>query len=103
MAVLDYVTQTDTFIRVDFSGMPEDPALVFVNTTSGTQTPSRSNALSAGGSGSGNIPIEPTLSAGSYCLRAQTRDKPPQFIAQTVVFYLHKTEVAAVKKLAKSK
>jgi hypothetical protein len=100
MATLDYVSQTDKSISVTFSGMPKDPALVFVNTTSGKKTPSKSTLLKNGGDGSGGVPIDPALPAGAFCLLAQTRDATPKFIAQTVVFYLHK---AAAKKSATAK
>ena len=88
MARLDYVTQTNKDISVTFTDMPKDPALLFVNTTTGVHTPSKSTVLQGGGTGSGNVPIEPAL-VGAYCLLAQTRDAQPQFIAQTVVFYIH--------------
>jgi len=88
MARIDYATQTDKDISVTFSDMPKDPALVFVSTTTGKQTPSKSTILKDGGTGSGNVPIEPSL-FGASCLRVQTRDAQPQFIAQTVVFYIH--------------
>jgi len=88
MARLDYVTQTDKDISVTFSDMPKDPALVFVNTTNGRHTPSKSTLLKDGGTGSGSVPIEPSL-FGASCLLVQTRDAQPQFIAQTIVFYIH--------------
>jgi hypothetical protein len=103
MAALDYVTQTEKSISVTFEGMPKDPALVFVNTTSGKKTPSKSAILKNGGAGSGAVEIEPSLGAGAFCLLAQTRDATPQFIAQTVVFYLHKAAKPAAKKAAKRK
>jgi len=94
MADLNYVTQTDKSIGVTFADMPVNPALLFVNTSSGKQTPSKSTLLAAGGSGAGAVPIEPGL-FGAYCLLAQTRDKTPVFIAQTVVFYIHNAAAAA--------
>jgi|EndMetStandDraft_2_1072991.scaffolds.fasta_scaffold207801_1 hypothetical protein len=103
MASLDYVSQTDTNISVTFAGMPKDPALMFVNTTSGKKTPSASTLLKSGGEGKGDIPIDPKLGAGAFCLLAQTRDKTPQFIAQTVVFYLHKAEAKAAAKVTKKR
>jgi hypothetical protein len=107
MANLDYVTQTDKSIGVTFAGMPKDPALVFVNTTTGKKTPSKSTILKNGGDGKGEVPIDPALPAGAFCLLAQTRADPPQFIAQTVVFYLHKaaakTTTATAKAASKSK
>ena len=98
MANLDYVSQTDANISVTFAGMPKDPALMFVNTTSGKKTPSKSTLLKNGGDGKGDVPIDPALGAGAFCLLAQTRDKTPQFIAQTVVFYLHKAAAKTKKK-----
>lgn len=99
MASLDYVTQTDKSIGVTFADMPENPALLFVNATTGADTPSTSTLLAGGGSGAGEVPIEPGL-FGAYCLLAQTRDKTPVFIAQTVVFYIHNAAAAARLKAA---
>ena len=98
MANLDYVSQTNTNISVTFADIPKDPALMFVNTTSGKKTPSKSTLLKGGGTGKGDVPIEASLGAGAFCLLVQTRDKTPQFIAQTVVFYLHKPAAKTKKK-----
>jgi len=98
MTDLNYVTQTEKSISVTFAGMPKDPALVFLNTTSGKKTPSKSTILKNGGDGAGDVPIDPALPAGAFCLLAQTRDATPQFIAQTVMFYIHK--IAAKKPAA---
>jgi hypothetical protein len=97
MANLDYVSQTNTNISATFADIPKDPALMFVNTTTGKKTPSKSTLLEDGGSGKGSVPIEASLGAGAFCLLAQTRDKTPQFIAQTVVFYLHKPATKSAK------
>ena len=88
MARLDYTAQNDKNVSVTFGDMPANPALVFVNTVSGKETPSASTLLQNGGSGSGDVPIASGL-FGAYCLLAQTRDTTPKFIAQTVVFYIH--------------
>ena len=87
MPVLGYVSQTAQGVRVNYADMPADTEAVFVNTTSGTKTPSASNALNNGGSGSADIPIEPSLPAGSYYLLAQGRQSK-QNLAQTVPFYI---------------
>lgn len=102
-ADLNYVTQTDKNISVTFGDMPKDPALVFVNVTSGKQTDTKSTILQNGGSGSGDVAIGVSLSGGAYCLLAQTRDKTPKFIAQTVVFYLHPSAASQAGKAAKTK
>jgi hypothetical protein len=73
MAILDYVSQTNTNISLIFAGMPKDPALMFVNTTSGKKTPSKSTLLKNGGEGKGDVPIDPSLGAGAFCLLAQIR------------------------------
>jgi hypothetical protein len=57
---------------------------VFVDKTTGQKTPSDSGALSAGGSGSADIPF-PGLRPGEYYLLAQERG---QYLAETVPFYV---------------
>ena len=84
MPILDYVSQTATSISITYADMPANAQLVFVNDTTGAQTPSPSNALGAGGSGSADIAI-PSLPGGKYHLLAQSGGQP---IAETVPFYL---------------
>ena len=86
MPVLDYVSQTAGSVRVTYADMPRGTEVVFVNTTSGAKTPSQSNALSNGGSGSADIPIDPSLPAAGYYLLAQRPEG--QYLAQTVTFYI---------------
>jgi hypothetical protein len=87
MPRLDYVSQTAQNVSVTFTDMPANTELVWVNTTTGTKTPSQRNPLSNGGSGSAQIPIDPNLPAGSYDLLAQDQ-QTKQYIAQTVKFYI---------------
>ena len=84
MPRLNYVSQTVNNISVTYADMPASAQIMFVNDTSGTQTQSQSDALSAGGSGSADIAI-PSLPGGKYHLLAQSDG---QSIAQTVPFYL---------------
>jgi len=84
MPRLTYVSQTGNTNSVTYADMPASAQIVFVNGTSGAQTPSQSDALAAGGSGSADIAI-PSLSDGKYHLLAQSGKKS---IAQTVPFYL---------------
>ena len=84
MPRLTYVSQTGQSISVTYADMPASAQIVFVNDTSGTQTPSPSNALGGGGSGAAAIVI-PSLPGGKYHLLAQSDG---QSIAQTVPFYL---------------
>jgi hypothetical protein len=83
MPRLTYVSQTANSISVTYADMPASAKLVFVNDTSGSQTPSQGNALT-GGSGSADVAIA-GLSGGKYHLLAQSDG---QNIAQTVPFYL---------------
>ncbi len=84
MPRLTYVSQTTNSINVTYADMPASAQVVFVDDTSGVQTQSQSNALSAGGSGSADVAI-PGLPGGKYRLLAQSDG---QSIAQTVPFYL---------------
>jgi hypothetical protein len=84
MARLTYVGQTANRINVTYADMPAGSQLVFVNDTSGAQTPSPGNALGAGGNGSADI-ANPSVPGGKYHLLAQSDG---QSIAQTVPFYL---------------
>ena len=85
MPTLDYVSQTPKSVSVTYTDMPAGVDAVFVNQVSGAKTPSQSGALSAGGSGSVEIP-NPGLAAGQYYLAAQ---QSGQSIAQTVMFYVN--------------
>lgn len=82
MTTLNYVSQSAKSISVTYADMPADAEVVFVNQTSGTQTPAAGGALS--GDGSADIPI-PDLKGGEYHLLAQKSGQP---LAQTVNFYL---------------
>jgi hypothetical protein len=84
MARLTYMGQTSKNISVTYADMPANAQAVFVNDTSGAETPAQSSALAAGGNGSAEIAI-PSLSGGKYHLLAQSDG---QSIAQTVPFYL---------------
>jgi hypothetical protein len=84
--MLNYTGQTAEYVSVDYSGLPEKTAVLFVNSTSGEKTSSPSDPLSGGGTGSAKIPISPDLGAGQYYLLAQT--EAGAYIAQTVAFYL---------------
>lgn len=84
MARLNYVGQTANGINITYADMPAGSQLVFVNDTSGAQTPSPGNPLGGGGSGSADI-ANPSLPGGKYHLLAQSDG---QSIAQTVAFYL---------------
>lgn len=86
MPRLNYVSQTAKNISVSYADMPASAELVFVNTTSGAKTPSQSNALSKGGDGSADVPIDPTLAKGQYHLLAQS--PAGSHLAQTVPFYI---------------
>lgn len=77
MPRLTYVSQTANSISVTYADMPASAKLVFVNDTSGSQTPSQGNALT-------DVAIA-GLSGGKYHLLAQSDG---QNIAQTVPFYL---------------
>ena len=84
MPSLNYVNQTPKSVSVTYADMPAGVDVVFVNQVSGAKTPSQGSALSAGGSGSAEIPI-PGLAAGQYYLLAQNSG---QSVAQTVMFYI---------------
>ncbi|HTC05394.1 MAG TPA: hypothetical protein VK749_18455 [Xanthobacteraceae bacterium] len=84
MPSLNYVNQTPKGVSVTYADMPAGVDVVFVNQVSGAKTPSQGSALSAGGSGSAEIPI-PGLAAGQYYLLAQNSG---QSVAQTVMFYI---------------
>lgn len=84
MPRLTYMGQTSKNISVTYADMPAGAQVVFVNDTSGAETPAQSNALAAGGGGSAEIAIA-SLSGGKYHLAAQSDG---QSIAQTVPFYL---------------
>ena len=84
MPSLNYVNQTPKSVSVTYADMPAGVDVVFVNQVSGAKTPSPGSALSAGGSGSAEIPI-PGLAAGQYYLLAQNSG---QSVAQTVMFYI---------------
>ncbi len=91
MAFLNYVSQDLTSVTVEYGGdMPKDPALVFVSAGTGVITESKSKALANGGKGSADVPFGEDLPSGAYCLLAQTKAAKPEFIAQTVVFFVHK-------------
>jgi len=83
MPRLTYLSQTANSISVTYADMPGSAQIVFVNDTSGAQTLSQSNTLSAG-DGTADIAI-PSLASGKYHLSAQSNG---QSIAQTVPFYL---------------
>ena len=85
MPALDYVSNDSQSVSVTYSDMPAGTDAVFVNQVSGAKTPSPSDALSKGGSGSANIPIS-GLALGQYYLQAQDSG---QSIAQTVMFYIN--------------
>jgi hypothetical protein len=84
MPSLNYVNQTPKSVSVTYADMPAGVDVLFVNQVSGAKTPSPGSALSAGGSGSAEIPI-PSLAAGQYYLLAQNSG---QSLAQTVMFYI---------------
>jgi hypothetical protein len=84
MPSLDYVSQTPKSVSVTYSDMPAGTDVVFVNQVSGAKTPSP-GALSAGGNGSAEIPVQ-GLVAGQYYLLAQNSG---QSVAQTVMFYIN--------------
>lgn len=90
MAALNYVSQDLTSVTVEYIDMPKDPDIVFFGVPSGDKTVSKSKALATGGSGSAKIPIDAALPSGAFCLVAQTKEATPAFIAQTVVFFVHK-------------
>jgi len=96
MPSLDYVSQTTQNVSVTYIDMPAKTGLVFVNTSTGAKTPSSSEALSNGGSGWTQIPIEATLPAAQYYLLAQGPES--QHLAQTVAF-----SVSASTSMAKPK
>jgi hypothetical protein len=85
MPILDYVSRTPDGVSVTYADMPAGAAVAFVNQTSGKTTPANSGALSAGGSGSADIPLG-GLAPGKYYLLAQEGD---QALAQTVPFYVN--------------
>lgn len=85
MSALNYVSNDSQSVSVTYTDMPADTDAVFVNQVSGQKTPSRSGALSKGGSGSARIPIS-GVSSGQYYLQAQNSG---QSIAQTVMFYIN--------------
>jgi hypothetical protein len=85
MPILDYVSQTPDGVSVTYADMPAGAAIAFVNQTSGETTPVNSGALSAGGSGSVDIPFR-GLPPGRYYLLAQENDR---HLAQTVPFYVN--------------
>jgi hypothetical protein len=64
MSRLNYVSETAKNVSASYADMPASAGLAFVNTTSEAKTRSQSNALSKGGDGSADIPIDPTLAAG---------------------------------------
>lgn len=90
MAYLNYVAQEPTSVTVEYGDMPKDADIAFVAVPSGVITVSKSKALAAGGAGSAKIPFADDLPSGAFCLQAQTKATPPEFIAQTVVFFVHK-------------
>jgi hypothetical protein len=81
MPTLNYVSQTPKSVSVTYSDLPAGADAVFVNQVSGAKTPSPGSALSAGGSGSAEIPV-PSLAGGQYYLLAQNSG---QSVAQTVI------------------
>ncbi len=85
MPTLDYVSNDSQNVSVTYSDMPAGTNAVFVNQVSGQQTPSPSDALSEGGSGSAQIPIS-GVTSGQYYLQAQNSG---QSLAQTVMFYIN--------------
>jgi hypothetical protein len=84
MPILNYVSQTAQNISVTYAAMPAKTALVYVNQSTGTRTPSSSKALDKGGAGSALIPIEASLTPAQYYLLAQGPQK--QYLAQTIAF-----------------
>ena len=88
MPRLDYVSQTAKNVSVTYADMPTNTEVVWVDTTTGTKTPSQSDAFRKGGSGSADIPIDPNLPAAGYYLLAQD-GKTKEYIAQTVQFYIN--------------
>jgi hypothetical protein len=83
---LIYVSQTPTNVNVDFTEMPTEAHVVFVNVTSAAPLTER-------GCRRGRrrirraIPIESSLITGQYYLIA--RDSDNQLLAQTVRFYVN--------------
>ena len=86
MPALNYVSQTPQSVSVTYTDMPAGCRRSCSSTKSPEhRQPSPSGALSAGGSGSAEIPI-PGLASGQYYLLAQNSG---QSIAQTVMFYIN--------------
>jgi hypothetical protein len=87
MPSLNYVNNSETSVGVTYADMPVGTEVMIVNTTTGAKTPSQSDALSKGGNGSADIPIDRNLApAGEYHLLAQSATGG--WLAQTVSFYL---------------
>jgi len=92
MPILNYVSQTAQNISVTYAGMSAGTGLVFVNQSTGARTPSSSKALSNGGAGAAQIPIEPSLPPAQYYLLAQSPQK--QYLAQTIAFSISGAKTA---------
>ena len=74
MPDINYVSQTAGSVSITYADMPAATEVVYVNTTSGAQTPSGSPALNNGGSGKAAIPIDTHWPRGSTtCWRKARR------------------------------
>src|SRR5262245_7208577 len=77
---INYVSQTDTTMTVDYFGLPANSQLIFVNSSMGATTTS-----AAAVSGTSTITVSTiTVPSGSYYLRATT--PTGGYIAQTIMF-----------------
>ena len=80
-ATLNYTSQTDQDVTVDYADLPTDTQIVFVDGTSGVQYTSQGVLVT--GTGSLVLPFAGLPSGEYYVLAQQSGD----WIAQTVNFY----------------